>query len=89
MKRGSAGGFLPASAGQEHHFGSRCPFTRCPWYPEWGPRQSSALPNCTEPRRVTCCATGTSLPAPRRGAGLQVCKYIIYSLYYPPPLFIV
>lgn len=52
-------------------------------------QQSLALPGCPEPRRGTGCAAGTSLPAPRRGAGLRVCKYIIYSLYYPPPLFIV
>lgn len=52
-------------------------------------RQSLALPSHTEPRGGTCRATGTSPPAPRRGAGLRVCKYIIYSLYYPPPLFIV
>lgn len=36
-------------------------------------------------------ATGTCQPRPREpaGAGLRVCKYIIYYFYYPSPLFIV
>lgn len=76
MKRGSAEGFLPASAGQEHHFGSRCPLTWCPWHPAWGP---------APPGKAGLCQAAPSpavSPAVPRGhrcqpqAGEQDCKSV-------------